>query len=431
MTTSRPSTPFPAEQETPSGHDRRGHGHRGPDADADTDRGDVPDDAIEDVIVVGARAAGAATALLLARAGLRVLVVDRSRYGTDTLSTHALLRGAVVQLHRWGLLDRVVAAGTPAVRSTTFDYGTERITLGVKPSHGVDALYAPRRTVLDPILVDAAREAGARVRYGITVDDVVRDPTGRVCGIRGRDAAGDPVEHRARWVVGADGLRSAVAEAVDAPVERLGRGASAFVYGYWADLETSGYEWVFRPGACAGLIPTNDGQVCVFAGSTSARVGRGGRAVLEEIVAEASVDVAARLRSSTAPSGLHTFRGRPGYLRRSHGPGWALVGDAGYWKDPISAHGLTDAFRDAELLAWALLDAQADPAGEAGALRTYQARRDELSSALFDVTDVIATHTWTSAEIPGILLRLSAAAADEVDALTRLAAERSGVRAAA
>ena len=121
-----------------------------------------PEGADLDVVIVGARAAGAATALLLARAGLRVQVVDRSRYGADTLSTHALLRGAVVQLHRWGLLDRVVAAGTPPIRATSFDYGSGPITLRMKPSHGVDALYAPRRTVLDPILVDAARAAGAR-----------------------------------------------------------------------------------------------------------------------------------------------------------------------------------------------------------------------------------------------------------------------------
>ena len=403
----------------------------GNDIDLDRDVELDPEARATDVIVVGARAAGAATALLLARAGLRVLVVDRSRYGADTLSTHALLRGGVVQLHRWGLLERVVAAGTPPIRSTSFDYGTERITLAVKPAHGVDALYAPRRTVLDPILVDAAREAGARVRYGITVHDVVRDPAGRVCGIRGRDTDGTPVEHRARWVVGADGTRSAVAEAVGAPFQRLGRSASAFSYGYWSDLEVAGYEWVFRPGACAGLIPTNDGQVCVFTGSTPGRIGRGGRAVFEEIVAEASPDVAARLASATAPGGLRTFAGRPGYLRRSHGPGWALVGDAGYWKDPISAHGLTDALRDAELLAWAILDERDDPTSEGAALGAYQATRDRLAADLFEVTDVIVGQAWTEEEIPGLLMRLSSAAADEVDATDRLAAARPAAPVAA
>ena len=116
---------------------------------------------VHDVIVVGARAAGAATAMLLAREGLDVLVVDRSRYGSDTLSTHALMRAGVVQLHRWGLLDEVIAAATPAVHTTTFRFADEEVRITIKPSHGVDALYAPRRTVLDPILVDAATAAGA------------------------------------------------------------------------------------------------------------------------------------------------------------------------------------------------------------------------------------------------------------------------------
>jgi flavin-dependent dehydrogenase len=143
-----------------------------------------------DVVVVGARAAGAATAMLLARAGLRVVVVDRGRYGADTLSTHALMRGAVVQLHRWGLLDRIIAAGTPPIRRTTFRYANDEIEIPIKASHGVDALYAPRRTVLDPILVDAAQEAGAEVRFSTTVTGLSRATDGRVTGVIGVDAAG-------------------------------------------------------------------------------------------------------------------------------------------------------------------------------------------------------------------------------------------------
>lgn len=136
-----------------------------------------------DVVVVGARPAGAATAMVLARAGLRVLVVDRSRYGADTLSTHALLRGGVLQLARWGLLNEVIAAGTPPVQRSVFHYGEERIEVPIRPAAGVDALYAPRRTVLDPILVDAARDAGAEVRFGLTVTGLCRDGTGRVTGV--------------------------------------------------------------------------------------------------------------------------------------------------------------------------------------------------------------------------------------------------------
>jgi 2-polyprenyl-6-methoxyphenol hydroxylase-like FAD-dependent oxidoreductase len=379
-----------------------------------------------DVLIVGARAAGAATAMLLARAGARVLVIDRGRYGADTLSTHALMRGGVVQLHRWGLLDRIVDLGTPAIRDTKFRYAADEIVIPIKPSHGIDALYAPRRTVLDPLLVDAAEAAGAEFRYGVTVTDVTRDDRGRVCGIVGRDGAGRRVGLPAGLVVGADGMRSAVAEHVRAPIERLGAGASAVVYGYWSGVETSGYEWIFRPNACAGVIPTNGGQVCVFVAATPARVGRGGRAVLDSLVAEASTETAARLRAGTAPAGVRTFAGRPGFLRRAWGPGWALVGDAGYWKDPLTAHGLTDALRDAELLARAITSWMSGAVSEADALAGYQAGRDRLSEELFRVTDTIASHRWTDAEIGPLLRELSAAMADEVDVLAGLDAVGAG-----
>ena len=213
-----------------------------------------------DVVVVGARAAGAATAMLLARAGCRVLVVDRSSYGADTISTHGLMRAGVLQLQRWGLLDHVVFAGTPPIRRTTFSYGSDGdVVITIKPTFGVDALYAPRRTVLDPILVDAAVAAGAEIRYGISVTDLSRDGDGRATGIVGHDVDGGAVAFAADIVVGADGVRSTVARRADAPIIRSGTGATGVVYGYWSGLETDGYEWIYTPGAVAGVIPTNDG----------------------------------------------------------------------------------------------------------------------------------------------------------------------------
>jgi 2-polyprenyl-6-methoxyphenol hydroxylase-like FAD-dependent oxidoreductase len=372
-----------------------------------------------DVVIVGARAAGAATALLLARAGLDVLVVDQSRYGADTLSTHALLRPGVVQLHRWGVLDAVVAAGTPAVHTMTFRYAVDEVTVPIKAAHGVDALYAPRRTVLDPILVDAARAAGATFRYGVTVTDVHRDDNGRVDGIVGRDQRGS-VAWQAAWVVGADGVRSRVAAAVGAPTEIQGSGAMAFSYGYWTGLARDGFEWIFRPDACAGVIPTNDGRSCVFAGASPARIGRGGLDTFHEVVRAASPALAERLADAGGPAGVRTFGGLPGYLRRPYGRGWALVGDAGYWKDPISAHGLTDALRDAELLARALSAAATGAEIETEALAEYHATRDRVALPLFTVTDRIAGLRWTDAEIPGLLYRLSETMNDEMDAIDRL-----------
>jgi 2-polyprenyl-6-methoxyphenol hydroxylase-like FAD-dependent oxidoreductase len=375
-----------------------------------------------DVIVVGARAAGAATAMLLARAGMRVLVVDRAQYGTDTLSTHALMRGGVMQLNRWGLLDAVVAAGTPPIRKTTFTYGSDQVVITIKPSFGVDALYAPRRTVLDTIIVDAAREAGADVRYGIAVRDVTRDDHGRVTGIVGRDRDGRRFIASAPLVIGADGMRSTIADRVGAPTERTATATSAVVYGYWGGLATDGYEWIFEPEAAAGVIPTNGGEACVFAASTPDRVGRGGPTVMLDLLVAASPDLAARVAAGTAPTAVRTFTGQHGYVRRPWGPGWALVGDAGYWKDPLSVHGLTDALRDAELLARAVVDSEHE--GDA-AFAAYHDQRNALSWRLFDTVETIAAQKWSREEIGGLLLQLSSAMADEVEALAALDA---GVR---
>jgi 2-polyprenyl-6-methoxyphenol hydroxylase-like FAD-dependent oxidoreductase len=379
-----------------------------------------PDRPRYDAIVVGARAAGAATAMLLARQGRRVLVVDRSRHGADTLSTHALMRAGVLQLSRWGLLDRIVDAGTPPVRQVTFRYRHGQVVVPIKASPGVDALYAPRRTVLDPILVDAATAAGAEVRYGITVTGVRRQRHGAVTGVVGRDERGRPFAADAAIVIGADGRRSTVADLVRAPTERRGVGTTAVVYGYWSGLATDGYEWIFTANGSAGVIPTNDGQACVFVGGTPSRIGRGGVEVMHDVLADVAPGLAARLAGATTPTGVRTFPGRPGHMRRCWGPGWALVGDAGYWKDPISVHGLTDAMRDAELLALALSSSEADGPDRSAALAGYQATRDVLSTRLFDVTDVIAQQRWTDEEIPGILLELSAAMADELQALAAL-----------
>jgi flavin-dependent dehydrogenase len=379
-----------------------------------------PDRPRYDAVVVGARAAGAATAMLLARAGQRVLVVDRSRYGADTLSTHALMRGGVLQLHRWGLLDRMIDAGTPAIRQTTFGYASGDVTVAIKPAHGVDALYAPRRTLLDPVLVDAAIAAGAEVRYGIVVTDVRHDPEGRVIGIAGRDDTGRPVAVDAAIVIGADGLRSIIAEQVGAPIEHVGSAAGAVVYGYWNGVDTDGYQWAYRPGFAAGLIPTNDGLTCVFAGSSPARIGRGGHSTLLDVVRHASPSIAERVAAGTAPAGVRSFPGRTGYLRRAWGPGWALVGDAGAWKDPISAHGLTDALRDAELLARAIIAVANGDNTELDALGAYQATRDHLTAPLLTTADAIATYRWNEHQIGPLLLQLSAAMADEIDAIAAL-----------
>jgi flavin-dependent dehydrogenase len=345
-----------------------------------------------DVVIVGARCAGAATAMLLARRGLRVLAIDRGRYGSDTVSTHALMRAGVVQLSRWGVLDGIKAAGTPVIRSTSFHYGDEVVDVPIKPQNDVDGLYAPRRTVIDRLLVDAAQRAGAEIAFQTQLIDLVRAGNGRVCGVRLKD--GDQRERHvsAELVIGADGVRSTVARLVGAGCYRRGRHATGVIFTYWSDTGFDGYHWYYSPGVSAGVIPTNGGLTCVFASVPQSRFQETARqgvdAGYRQVLRECGSDLAAVVERSERVERYRGFAGEVGYFRQSFGPGWALVGDAGYFKDPLTAHGITDALIDAELLA------QAAAAGTEGAFAGYQSARDKLAVDHFEVTDAVASFEW-------------------------------------
>jgi len=375
----------------------------------------TPNRTTYDAVIVGARCAGAATAMLLARRGLKVLAVERSRYGSDTMSTHALMRGGVLQLHRWGVLDAVRAAGTPAVRRTSFIYGDEVVAVDIVSRDGVDALYSPRRTVLDRVLADAAADAGAELAFGVRVDDLLRSDDGRVHGVVLSGEDGRPVQIRSRIVIGADGVRSTVARSVGAEPTHQGRYASGVIYGYFNGLDVDGNRWYFAPGSGVGEIPTNDGDTCVFVGTRSDRFRAEMRSDIETAfhaeLTRCAPELADAVLRAPMSGRFMAFAGVTGYLRRAWGPGWALVGDAGYFKDPITAHGITDALRDAELLA----DAVA--AGSDDALHGYERRRDEMSLPLFELTDRIAAYDWTLPEVQTMHRELSREMNREVDAM--------------
>ena len=371
-----------------------------------------------DAVVVGARCAGAATAMLLARQGLSVLLIERDRHGSDTLSTLALMRAGVLQLHRWGLLDRVRKAGTPEIKFTSFIYGDETITLPIKPRDGVDALFAPRRTLLDALLSDAAADSGAEVVYGPRFSAIERDATGRVVGAVIEERLGAKRRVGAGILIGADGLRSTVAQLVGAETYREGRHTCGVVYTFWQGLENNRSRWHYRPNVSAGSIPTNGGDALVFAampqprfyGEIQADLEAGYRRVVQECAPELADELAGKVPSER----YRGFPGHPGLMRRSHGPGWALVGDAGYFKDPITAHGISDALRDAELLARAV------GRGSDSALAEYESTRDELSLRLFEITDAIAGFGWDLEQLKPLHLDLSKTMNREVEALLGL-----------
>jgi 2-polyprenyl-6-methoxyphenol hydroxylase-like FAD-dependent oxidoreductase len=376
-----------------------------------------------DAIVVGARCAGSPTAMLLARKGHRVLVVDRATFPSDTISTHLVHPPGMAALRRWGLLDRVVATGPPPIHTYSFDLGGFTLT-GAPGTADEPVGYGPRRTVLDQILVDAAREAGAEVREAFTVDELLFED-GAVTGIRGHAKGGESVEERARVVVGADGLRSTVAEAVEPERYNAKDPLMAGYYTYWSDLPLDGWfrTWS-RPHRGMAAIPTNDDLTLVITAWPIAEFDANRKDVEGHYMAtvDAAPEFAERVRGARREA---RFQGMavPGYFRRPYGPGWALVGDAAYNKDFITAMGISDAFRDAELCASAL-DAWLEGARPfEEAMAEYQSTRDAHVLPMYEFTAGLASLEPPPPE----LARVLAAAAGNQEAMDGFARVNAGV----
>ncbi|HJQ74776.1 MAG TPA: NAD(P)/FAD-dependent oxidoreductase [Gaiellaceae bacterium] len=340
-----------------------------------------------DAIVVGARAAGSPTAMLLARKGHRVLLVDRASFPSDTLSTHYIHQPGVARLRRWGLLGRLAETGCPPVEAMTFDLGPFTLSATPPPSDGVVEGYCPRRTVLDSLLLEAAAEAGAEVRTGVAVDELLFED-GAVAGIRAQG-----VGERARVVIGADGRNSFVARAVGAPEYEARAGRTCVYYSYWAGAQAAGAELYPRDGRMIISGPTHDGLQIVVAFWPREEF-KAVRADVEKSFRDAvalAPPLAERLAAGERADRFYGTSEVPFYYRKPFGPGWALVGDAGYHKDPITAQGISDAFRDAELLADAL------DAGFTGvrpldaALGEYEHVRNAETRGLYELTYELAS----------------------------------------
>jgi 2-polyprenyl-6-methoxyphenol hydroxylase-like FAD-dependent oxidoreductase len=344
-----------------------------------------------DAIVVGARCAGSPTAMLLARQGHHVLVVDHATFPSDTISTHMIHVPGVAALSRWGLLDTVVASGCPPVESYSFDFGPFTIAGRPRPEDGFTKGYAPRRTVLDTILVDAARAAGAEVREAFSVGSVVVEDD-MVVGIRGRGPDGVEVVERARVVIGADGRGSHVARAVTPEEYNTKPKLQWSYYTYFSGLPVNGFETTIRPNRGWAAIPTNDGLTLVVVGWPFAEAPDYKSDVETNFLKtlELSPSFAARVAQATR---VEPFSGAavPGFFRKPYGPGWALVGDAGYNKDPITAQGISDAFHDAELCAAALDAALGGRQPFDEAMAAYQQARDTRVLPLYEFTSQLAT----------------------------------------
>jgi flavin-dependent dehydrogenase len=340
-----------------------------------------------DAIIVGARCAGSATAITLARAGRRVLLVDKATFPSDTMSTLFLQPGAMVRLEKWGLLERLRATGCPSIRQMRFALGGVAITgLAWSPDNVTEGL-SPRRTVLDKILVDAAVAAGAELREAFVFEDVVRDGD-RVTGIRGHDKGGASISERARIVIGADGMRSPVARAVGAEMQVERPVAACWYYSFYSGVELAIPEIAMNDWRAVSAWPTNDGNTIVIVGWPIA--------MWHEVKAdlEASFDraldiapeIAVRVRAGRREERFVGAGDLAGFVRRSHGPGWALAGDAGYHKDPCTAQGISDALTWGERLGLAIAGALDGDHSLDAATAAYQAARDPAVMPVFDWT---------------------------------------------
>lgn len=374
-----------------------------------------------DVIVVGARVAGSPTAMLLARAGYRVLLLERARFPRDTLSTLYIHQPGVAHLKRWGVLDSVVATGSPLLDNVRHQVKDVVVQGCSWPADGVSTAVAPRRRLLDQILAEEAAASGAELREGCKVEDLLYEGD-RVAGVRYR-SGGRRFEERARLVVGADGMRSKVAELAGAPVELEDPMLTCAYYSFWSGMDT-GFEVYENTRKWAGFVPTNDGLTLVgtyFPMAEFDRVRAGVRTAYLDNIAGAAPGLRERLAGATLEDRIYGTGEQRNFFRQAAGPGWALVGDAGHHKDSLTGKGITDAFRQATALAECIGERLRDLPELDAALRRYAEERD--ASMTDGYRDTLA-----AAELrPGRRLPLMRAIVDDPEMTARFFATISGV----
>jgi flavin-dependent dehydrogenase len=337
-----------------------------------------------DAIVIGARCAGATTAMLLARQGHRVLLMDRARFPSDIPQGHFIHQQGPSRLARWGLLERIEASGCPAVDTVVADMGDFPLRSSGVAANGVGFGYGPRRTVLDKILLDAAESAGAEIRECCSFEEPLREG-GQVVGVRGRSAWGNTFTERAAVVIGADGKHSRLARMVAAPMYAEVPTLACYAYSYWSGIDQMHLSVHVRANRAIFAFPTNDNLFAVFTAAPIAEAARMKADVEFHVDQTLNLvpSLAEVLRAGRREERFYGSADLPNFFRKPYGPGWALVGDAGCHKDPYMALGVSEALRDAELLSDALHAALTGERSFDAALADYETRRNEACMPMY------------------------------------------------
>jgi flavin-dependent dehydrogenase len=348
-----------------------------------------------DVVIVGARCAGSAAAVPLARAGHRVVVLDKARFPSDTMSTHVLVPNGVQELALMGALPGILALNPARSHYLTLQDGDVEIRERFRRFGGIDYAICVPRDQQDAVLVQAARAAGAEVRERTNVDDVLRED-GRVVGVRCRDRSGE-YEIRAALVVGADGRRSRIASAVGAWTPyRASRNGRGFLFRYLDDpLGAAAPDalQIFRAdGDQVLVLPSCPVGRTLVVNMTDAETVPAYRADVEgewARMTDRNPALKERIGGATNVGALRSTTDLAAYYRRSSGAGWALAGDAGHFKDPVTGNGMRDALKFGRLLGEAAVASLHDPVELDAALLAWEAARD---------ADTISTYHWGNRE---------------------------------
>jgi 2-polyprenyl-6-methoxyphenol hydroxylase-like FAD-dependent oxidoreductase len=332
--------------------------------------------------------------MLLTRQGHKVLLVDRDTFPSDIMSTHYIHLPGKVRLARWGLLDRLMATGCPPIPQNHLHMGEMEFAPPAPPMpDGLDAkALCPRRYILDKILCDAAIEAGAEFRAGVSVRELIWGGD-RVAGIRGHDKDGNAVEEHANITIGADGLHSIVARQVKPEEYDTIPSLTFAYYTYWSGVSDPDMHIYFFEDAQGVLVfPTHDGRHCIGVGGriehfeTFRKDIEGNYMTMIDRVPSLALE----LRAGKREERWMGTRDQPNYFRKPYGPGWALVGDAGYHRDFLTGLGITDAFRDAEYVAEAAHQGLSGARPMDEAMADYQRRRDAVAKPLYEFTTKMA-----------------------------------------